>query len=253
MLRTVKPAVPILGYDKERTKGKQSAFLKESMTMSKTLAFLHTSPVHIATFDRLLAESGTGVVARHIVDESLLDEARAAGAITPALEQRIAAVLRDASAPDGAVVLCTCSTIGGSAEEAGARAGGVVLRVDRPMAERAVALGDRILVAAALASTLAPTRALIQDAARAAGKPIELRELLCEPAWAFFERGDLAGYAQAIANQLRADAGDAEVIVLAQASMAAAAPLCADLGVPILSSPRLGLEAALAAVAKNAS
>jgi hypothetical protein len=177
----------------------------------------------------------------------LLNEARAAGEITPALEQRIATALRDASAPDGAVVLCTCSTIGGSAEAAGRRAGDVVLRVDRPMAERAVALGDHILVAAALASTLAPTRALILDVARAADKPIVLRELLCESAWAFFERGDLAGYAQAIAKELRAAADTADVIVLAQASMAAAAPLCEDLGVPILSSPRLGLEAALAA------
>ena len=215
--------------------------------MGKTLAFLHTSPVHIATFDRLLAEIEPGIAARHIVDESLLDEARAAGEITPALEQRIAAALGAASAPDDAVVLCTCSTIGGSAEATGTRAGRMVLRVDRPMAERAIALGDRILVAAALASTLAPTRALILDVAGVAGKQIELRELLCESAWAFFERGDLAGYAQAIAKELHAAADAADVIVLAQASMAAAAPLCADLGVPILSSPRLGLEAALAA------
>lgn len=128
----------------------------------------------------------------------------------------------------------------------------MVLRVDRPMAERAVALGQRILVAAALESTVAPTRALVLQAARAASKQIELRELLCAPAWAFFERGDLAGYAQAIADALHGGAGDADVIVLAQASMAAAGPLCADMGIPILSSPRLGLEAALAAVANSA-
>jgi hypothetical protein len=219
--------------------------------MAATLAFLHTSPIHIATFDHLLAEIDPSVTARHIVDESLLEDARAAGAITPALEQRIAAALDDASGPDRVVVLCTCSTIGGSAEAAGTRAGSVVLRVDRPMAERAVALGDRILVAAALESTLAPTGALILQAAQAAGKPIDLRELLCDSAWAFFERGDLAGYAQAIAQALRAGARDADVIVLAQASMAAAAPLCADLGIAILSSPRLGLEAALAAVSKS--
>jgi hypothetical protein len=219
--------------------------------MAATLAFLHTSPVHIATFDRLLAEIDPSVTARHIVDESLLEEARTAGTITPALEQRIAMALDDASGPDRAVVLCTCSTIGGSAEAAGTRTGRMVLRVDRPMAEHAVALGERILVAATSESTLAPTRALILQAARAAGKSIDLRTLLCDSAWAFFERGDLAGYAQAIAQALRADARDADVIVLAQASMAAAALLCADLGIPILSSPRLGLEAALAAVSKG--
>jgi hypothetical protein len=215
--------------------------------MTKSLAFLHTSPVHVATFNRLLSELDPSISARHIVEEDLLNAARAAGEITPALDQRIAAAIHEAGAPDGAVVLCTCSTIGGSAEAAGERAGQAVLRVDRPMAERAVGLGSRILVAAALASTIAPTRALIVDAAGRAGKPIELTELLCTPAWALFERGDQAGYAQAIAEALRVGAGDAEVIVLAQASMAAAAPLCEDLGVPILSSPRLGLEAAIAA------
>jgi hypothetical protein len=215
--------------------------------MTKSLALLHTSPVHIATFSRLLAELDPSISARHIVEEDLLNTARAAGHITPALEQRIASAVSDAGAPDDTVVLCTCSTIGGSAEAAGARAGQAVLRVDRPMAERAVALGSRILVAAALASTLTPTHELILDAASRAGKPIELTELLCTPAWALFEAGDLAGYAQAIAEALRAGAGDAEVIVLAQASMATAALLCADMGLPILSSPRLGLEAAIAA------
>ena len=39
------------------------------------------------------------------------------------------------------------------------------------------------------------------------------------------------------------------MIVLAQASMAGAAALCPDLAIPILSSPRLGLEAALARLA----
>ena len=215
--------------------------------MTKTLTFLHTSPVHVATFSRLLSEIDPSISARHIVNEGLLSAARAAGTITPALEQEIVVAVQEAAAPDSAVVLCTCSTIGGNAEAAGARAGHTVLRVDRPMAERAVALGRRVLVAAALASTIAPTRELILDAARQAGKQVTLIELLCEPAWSLFERGDQAGYAQTIAEALRTAAGDADVIVLAQASMAAAAPLCADLGVPILSSPRMGLEAAIAA------
>jgi hypothetical protein len=144
-------------------------------------------------------------------------------------------------------VLCTCSTIGGCAEEIGRSAGAPVLRVDRAMAERAVELGPRILVAAALASTLEPTRALLLDAAARAGKTVRIGEVLCDSAWPHFERGDHAGYFAAIAECLRGVASDADVIVLAQASMAGAAALCADLPVPILSSPRLGLEAAIRA------
>ena len=213
--------------------------------MTKTLTFLHTSPVHIATFDRLLSQIDPQIAARHLVDESLLSDARSAGAITPELQARIAATLERAIEDGAGAVLCTCSTIGGWAEEVGQQLSAPVLRVDRAMAERAVELGPRILIAAALASTLAPTRALLLDAAERAGRPVQLAELLCEDAWARFEQGDQSGYLTAIAESLRHAAGDADVIVLAQASMAGAAALCAELPIPILSSPRLGLEAAL--------
>src|SRR6266540_4257972 len=210
--------------------------------MTKTLTFLHTSPVHVATFDRLIAEIAPDLLVRHVVDESLLSEARAAGAITPDLERRIDATVRGAIEHDAAVVLCTCSTIGACAEDIGLLTSAPVLRV-----ERAVALGPRILVAAALASTLAPTRALLLDAAKRAGKTVRIGEVLCDSAWARFEQGDHAGYLAAIADCLRGAASDADVVVLAQASMAGAAALCADLPIPILSSPRLGLEAAIRA------
>jgi hypothetical protein len=216
--------------------------------VTKTLTFLHTLPIHIATFDRLVAEIDPAIPVRHVVDESLLQEARAAGAITPELERRIGARVRQAAeAEDAAVVLCTCSTIGGSAEQSGGQLDQPVLRVDRPMAERAVATGSRIVVAAALASTLEPTSELIRDAAHQIGKAVQISEVLCDSAWPKFEQGDQAGYAREIAACLHESPLEGDVIVLAQASMAPAAELCADLGVPILSSPRIGVEAAVAA------
>ena len=209
------------------------------------LTLLHTSPVHIATFDHLLAELAPDLPVAHLVDESLLQEARSAGEITPQLAQRIAATLQATFDQEQTVVLCTCSTIGGCAEAIGAQIGQPVLRVDRAMADQAVALGQRIVVMAALTSTLAPTRQLLEAAARQAGKAITLVEVLCEGAWAKFEQGDQAGYWQRIAAELRRSTGLGDVIVLAQASMAGAVALCPELTIPILSSPRLGLAAAL--------
>ena len=84
--------------------------------MPKTLTFLHTSPVHMGTFDRLLAELAPDIPVQHIVDESLLDEARAQGEITPALNERVRLTIMDAVDEQAGVVLCTCSTIGASAE-----------------------------------------------------------------------------------------------------------------------------------------
>jgi hypothetical protein len=215
--------------------------------MPGTLTFLHTSSVHIPTFNRLLAEIDPGIAVRHIVDESFLQEARTAGAITPSLRQKITDTIFNAIHQNTRVLLCTCSTIGGCAEEIGQQTTVPILRVDRPMAEKAVSLGTRILVAATVASTLEPTKELILAAAWRANRRVEIIEVLCESAWIKFEQGDHEGYLQEIAKQHYHTAHLGDVIVLAQASMAAAADLCADLPLPILSSPRLGLEAALKA------
>lgn len=214
--------------------------------MTNTLTFLHTSPVHIATFARLLAEMAPTIPAKHVVDEDLLRDARASG-LTPAVTRRIDKAILDAMTGGSAVVLCTCSTIGGCAERAGRSAGHPVLRVDRAMAERAVTAGGRILVAAALASTLGPTRELLLEEAARSGRAISITDALVEDAWPHFERGDHAAYLQAIAARLRDAAPAVDAIVLAQASMADAAALCPDLPVPVFSSPRLGLEAAIQA------
>jgi hypothetical protein len=222
--------------------------------MTKTLVFVHTAPVNVTTFAQLLAEIDPTIPAKHILDESLLQEARTGG-ITPQLAERIQQRHLEAM-EDAAVVLCTCSTIGGVAERTVAESGQGVIRVDRPMAEAAVALGDNIVVAAALESTIAPTSELILDVAKQQGREVTIRPLLCAGAWQRFEAGDQPGYWASIAQTLRADVQDAntpktDVIVLAQASMAGAAALCADLPVPILSSPRLGLEAAVRAYRAN--
>ena len=212
--------------------------------MSKTLVLLHTAPSNVTTFARLLAELDPSIPAKHVLDESLLQEARVTG-ITPELEQRIQQRLLDETGANTAIVLCTCSTIGGSAERSHAANGQGVIRVDRPMAEAAVAAGDRIIVAAALESTIAPTTELIQDVAASQGREVTVRPLLCEGAWQRFEQGDQAGYWQSVAETLRGEALDADVIVLAQASMAGAADLLRDHPLPILSSPRMGLQAAI--------
>jgi len=199
----------------------------------------------VTAFDALLREMAPDLVARHSVHEELLAEAQRTG-LSRALALRVQEVVLALAFAPGALVVCTCSTIGECAERANEDRPGVAMRIDRPMAERAVVLGQRILIAAALESTLEPTRRLVEDAARAAGRKVQTDSLLCEGAWAHFERGDSDGYLHAIAETLDRDARDTDVVMLAQASMAGATSLCTRLAVPVLSSPRLGLEGALA-------
>ncbi|MFE0867732.1 aspartate/glutamate racemase family protein [Streptomyces rochei] len=208
------------------------------------LALLHTSVVHVPVFDALRDAAHPGLELRHHVAAELLDVARRDGpaAVTGAVRE---AVLR--AVGEGArAVLCTCSTIGQVAEAVAGDAGVPVLRVDRPMAAAAVAAGSRVVVLAALRSTLAPTAALVGDEARRAGRAVEVRSRLVDGAWERFETGDTEGYLRLVADA--ADAvTDADVIVLAQASMAPAGER-AGAAVPVLASPGPGLAAAAAAV-----
>ena len=218
---------------------------------SGTLTLLHTAPANLETFERLLAELAPDVEAKHVLASDLLDEARMTG-ITTDLRARVGETVSLAVDNGASVVLCTCSTIGDCAEAASIPAGAAVLRVDRAMAEAAVAVGGTIGVAAALESTLGPTEELLRQVAGESGADVILHRILCTEAWRLFEAGDRGSFLAAVADAVRAGSAGCDVIVLAQASMAGAADLLGDLPIPVLSSPRLGLGAALALLRSGA-
>ncbi|MFJ6071439.1 aspartate/glutamate racemase family protein [Streptomyces sp. NPDC093065] len=209
------------------------------------LALLHTSPVHVPVFDALRDLAHPGLELRHHVDAALLERARSEG--PDAVADAVTAVLTRVVEEGARAVLCTCSTIGGVAETA-VGVGVPVLRVDRPMAAAAVAVGPRVLVLAALESTLAPTAALIEEEARRAGRPVTVRTRLVGGAWSRFEAGDTEGYLRRVTEAADSVTG-ADVIVLAQASMAAAGER-ASVRVPVLAGPASGLAAAAAVAAR---
>ena len=209
------------------------------------LVMVHTVAGLIDLFDELRAEIDPDVPVRHVVQAELLTDAIDAGGLTDEIRARTRDALLEAT-EDAALVLCTCSTVGPGADDAAAQAGVPILRVDRPMAEAAVAAGRRITVAATLATTIGPTADLVADAARRAGKEVEIDSVVFAEARARLVAGDAEGHERIIADGLHEAAASADAIVLAQASMTPALARCADIRVPLLTSPRSGLEAAIA-------
>lgn len=222
--------------------------MPSASAMPPEIVFLHTAEAHRSTFRALLAAESPQRRYADIVDAELLRDRMAEGALTPTLQARLQAHLAAAKADGAQVVLCTCSTLGGAAERLGARIGVPTLRVDRGMAEAAVAAGERILVLACIESTLAPTCALLTEVAAAAGRSVSLRSALVSKAWSDFLAGEQDRYLERIAAAIDAHDGAADAIVLAQASMADAALRCSAARSKVLSSPRLGLRRALAAL-----
>lgn len=212
---------------------------------------LHTVPALAASFDRELSSAVPGVEIVHLVDASLLADAVRSG-VDRALAERVGARVEALAATGADAVLVTCSSIGEAAERSAARVGVPVLRVDAPMARHAVAIAlaegtsGRIAVLATLAATLGPTGRLVDRAA--AGRDVTVSATVVDGAVAARDAGRPERFAELVADAVRAAARDADVVVLAQASMAAAVPN--DAGVPVLTSPESGV-AALADVLRS--
>ncbi|AXK37027.1 Asp/Glu/hydantoin racemase [Streptomyces armeniacus] len=215
------------------------------------MCVLHTVAALPAVFDPLLREEAPGVRPYHMVDESLLADTIAYGPL-PRTTARLASHIAQAEAAGARAVLVTCSSIGPAAEQARALVDIPVLRVDAPMAAEAIRTGPRIGVLATLSSTLEPTAELIRRQAADAGARIELTTSTCEGAYRARTEGRPEEHDALIAAEARRLAAGHDVLVLAQASMAAAlrSPGAdgGELGVPVLTSPRSG-TAQLAALA----
>ena len=211
------------------------------------VVLIHTVEGNVKVFGDLVAEIAPDLPAEHVIDESLLGDTIDAGTLTDAVRRRFRERV-EAARRDGAdVIMLTCSSVGPSADGLGEELGVTVLRVDEAMAERAVELGPNVGVAATLPTTLGPTAELIRRAAVKLGRSVEVTTSLAEGAFQALRAGDAERHDALVTATLRDLASNVDVIVLAQASMARAVGGAASIdadgrAVPILTSPRLGVE-----------
>lgn len=208
------------------------------------LALVHTVAGLVPRFRELSAELLPGVETFDIVDETLLRDATSEGRVSLDTARRLFAHLAAVERHGADAILVTCSSMGGVVDAARPFAGVPLLRIDQAMAEQAVERGARIGVLATLQSTLGPTAELIRRTATEAGRSAEVRDQLCDGAFEALHAGDTARHDELVRDGLRQLIGWADVIVLAQASMARVVDSLTDdeRRTPILSSPRLGME-----------
>lgn len=215
-----------------------------------TVGLLHTVPALATTFDDLVRAQAPDLRRIHVADAWLLDTARREG-VTSTVERTVADHVRHLAARGADAVLVTCSSIGEAAELAASTVDPPVLRVDAAMAGEAVAVAaaarGRIAVLATLPSTLGPTGRLVERAARGTAGPVEVTATVVDGAAEANDRGDRERVDDLVAEAVLHT--DADVIVLAQASMARAAARV-DVAVPVLSSPAGGVAALLRAVGR---
>ncbi|WP_175499566.1 aspartate/glutamate racemase family protein [Cellulomonas marina] len=225
--------------------------------MSAPVGLLHTVPALAARFDADLERALPGTPRVHVVDADLLATAVVSG-VTPAVRSAMRAHVAHLVARGAAAVLVTCSSIGEAAEEAAGAVDVPVVRVDAAMAREAVARASapgargRVAVLATLASTLGPTGRLVERTAAGAdlGSGVVVDARVVAGAAEARAAGDEDRADALVAAAVGEAAQEADVVVLAQASMAGAAAR-AQVDVPVLTSPAGGVADLVAAARRG--
>lgn len=217
--------------------------------MTGRIAIVHTSFMAVAPLTELFQELAPEVELRHVVDDSLLPDVIASGEVTEAIEARVHACVRRAADSEADLIFSQCSSVGEAVGRAAETVSTPVVRIDSAMSRRACELGRRIGLAATLPTTLGPSKRLIEQAGASLSRAVEVVPELVEGAFDLLEAGDRASHDARVAKALARLVEACDVVVCAQGTMAPAITSLGETRVPILTSPRLGVEDALARLA----
>ena len=211
--------------------------------MQPTLVLVHTVPPLVSVFQTLVTELLPGVRLFHILDEPMVERVKRRGGLADEDGARLVQHVEAAAAIGADVALVTCSTISPVVDMIRSSAAIRVLKIDEAMIREAVSLGRRVGVIATAATTLEPTRGLLEAEAARQGKEVVTELVLVEGAIAALFAGDGESHDRLVAGAALDLAARSDVVVLAQASMARALAAMPEnqRPAPILSSPHLAL------------
>jgi Asp/Glu/hydantoin racemase len=210
---------------------------------AKTLYAIHTGPVLVEVIKPLVRELLPGTRLVNVVDDGLLAEVREAGHLTTAVTRRLIGYGVLAAGAGADAILNCCSSVGEAAELLARIVDIPVVRIDEPMARRAVEVGSRIAVVATLATTLDPTKRLIVRKANENGRDVTVKSYVADSAFDSLLAGDAQRHDALVNSAVDRALQENDVVVLAQGSMARLVAVRPDgSSGRILTSPRAGVE-----------
>jgi Asp/Glu/hydantoin racemase len=214
--------------------------------VTKKIAVLHTSFVFVSVepvINELIAELLPGAEVMHFVDSDVLATVVREQGISPTSEQRMVHLAKAAEAAGADIIFSACSSLGPALDVAARNVHTPVVKIDEAMAILAATVGTRIGVLATVPTTLAPTSDLIQLKADELGREVQIQQRLCAGAFDVLMSGDRPRHDTMVIDQAVDLAKSVDTIVLAQASMGRLAETLREkTGLPVLSSPRMGVE-----------
>ena len=199
----------------------------------KKIGVIHTTPATLQSTEALIKRLIDGAEVMNILDDTILKDMAAQNRVDLVRERWInyAEILEKMGAH---AVLSACSTVGPFAEEADTMLKIPVVRIDDAMAQKAAETGGNITVLATFKPTLGPTT----DHIKRKKPDAQIKTVLIDEAYKELALGNVEKHNQLITDTVKAELENADVIVLAQASMAGALEEKSE---KILTSPEMGI------------
>ena len=206
-----------------------------------TVAAVHTAMAMVEPVKALFHENLPGVRLINIVDDSLIQDVIQEGKVPDSVRKRLFSYYNAAVDAGADVIFNTCSSVGEIAIEARDRLPVPLVKIDDAMARQAVQEYSRIGVMATLPTTLDPTKKLIIRFASQLSKDVSIIEGLAEGAFQALMEGDMENHDNRVIQTALDLAGQVDVFVLAQASMARVQDaIIESTGKAVLTSPLSG-------------
>lgn len=211
--------------------------------MKKKVAVIHTFLYSVEDLKKLFSEKLPGVEMINIIDDSLLQEALSNKGITPGIIRRICTYAREAETMGVDCILNQCSSMGEAVNIARRMVTVPYVKIDEPMADKAVSLGSSVAVIATAISTVEPSSKLVEECAAKINKQVKVNRCFVEGAYeALLIENNRDKHNELVVNAVKKAAEENDVIVLAQGSMYHLLPLLKDVKVPVLTSLESGVE-----------
>lgn len=209
----------------------------------KTVFALHTSFALVDLLGQHFREQLPGTRVVNIVDDSLLDDVRKAGHLTPSVTRRMVGYAQLAQSAGADAIFNCCSSVGEAADVIREVVDIPVVKIDEKMAEESVVQGKKIAVIATVPTTLDPTIRLVKKKAHEQGRVVEIERHLVEGAFDILVSGDAVKHDQLVTSEIERASANSDVVVLAQASMSRLlGGLEGKVPVPVLTSPASGVK-----------
>lgn len=208
----------------------------------RTVAAFFTAQAIVEPITRLFADIVPGCRLINIIEDAMIQDVIRAGRVTPEIARRLIRYYLAAQDTGADLVFNTCSSIGDVAIVARSLVNIPIVKIDDGMAAEAVRTGARVGVLATLPTTLAPTVRLVKAQAEKAGRSVTVVEGLAQGAYEALVGREPEKHDALVTVAAEQVAQQADVIVLAQGSMARMEEaLATKTGKPVLSSPRRGV------------